>query len=108
MVGNDTSLFINVLKSSISGEVNEAKLSSVLPAIALKDTISNAMSNADGISIEMMSRVQSATNKVLSNMEDSFKKSLKNFNKDLYNKAYEQASIHRPFYIKPSEDQSFN
>ncbi|MDD4976606.1 MAG: hypothetical protein PHY93_19780 [Bacteriovorax sp.] len=93
MIGNDQTLFINVLKWASSGDVTESKLSTILPAIALKDAVSDAMSNSD----IMMSKIQSATNKVLNNMEDSFKKSLKNFNKDLYNKAYEQASIHRPF-----------
>jgi hypothetical protein len=44
----------------------------------------------------------------LNNMEDDFKKSLKNFNKDLYNKAYEKASIHRPFYIEPARDPNQN
>ena len=101
MVSNDNTLFINVLKAASAGDVNEAKLSVVLPAISLKDTLSNAMANADGISRAMMPKITNATNKVLGDMEDSFKKSLKNFNKDLYNKAYDQASIHRPFYIDP-------
>ncbi|MBC7537692.1 MAG: hypothetical protein H7281_02635 [Bacteriovorax sp.] len=104
MIANDGTLFINVLKSASSGDVTEAKLSAVLPAIALKDTVSNAMSNAEGVSRAMMLKITNATNKVLGNMEDDFKKSLKNFNKDLYNKAYEQASIHRPFYIEPARN----
>jgi hypothetical protein len=108
MIGNDSTLFINVLKAASSGDVTESKLSTVLPAIALKDTVSNAMSNADGISRAMMSKILNATNKVLNNMEDDFKKSLKNFNKDLYNKAYEKASIHRPFYIEPARDPNQN
>ena len=102
MIGNDNTLFLNVLKSASAGDVTEAKLSAVLPAIAMKDVLSNAMSNADGISRIMMPKIINATNKVLGNMEDDFKKSLKNFNKDLYNKSYEQASIHRPFYIEPA------
>lgn len=103
MIGDDNTLFLNVLKAASAGDVTEAKLSTVLPAIAMKDTLSNAMSNADGISRLMMPKILNATNKVLGNMEDSFKKSLKNFNKDLYNKAYDQASIHRPFYIEPAQ-----
>lgn len=103
MISDDGSLFINVLKAASAGDVNEAKLSTVLPAISLKDTLSNAMARADGISRVMMPKITNATNKVLDNMEESFKKSLKNFNKDLYNKAYEQASIHRPFYIEPPQ-----
>ena len=60
------------------------------------------MSNADGISKVMMMKITHATNNVLGDMEDGFKKSLKNFNKDLYKRAYESAPIHRPFYIKPA------
>lgn len=108
MIGDDATLFINVLKSASNGEVTEAKLSTVLPAIALKDTLSNAMARADGISRPMMPKIHNATNKVLDNMEDGFKKSLKNFNKDLYNKAYDQASIHRPFFIEPPSDPNQN
>lgn len=103
MISNDNTLFLNVLKSASAGDVNEAKLSTVLPAIAMKDTVGNAMANSYSISKVMMPKILNATNKVLDNMEDSFKKSLKNFNKDLYNKAYEQASIHRPFYIEPAQ-----
>lgn len=108
MIGDDATLFINVLKSASNGEVTEAKLSTVLPAIALKDTLSNAMARADGIARPMMPKIHNATNKVLDNMEDGFKKSLKNFNKDLYNKAYDQASIHRPFFIEPPSDPNQN
>lgn len=104
MIGNDSTLFINVLKNASNGEVTEAKLSSVLPAIALKDTLSNAMARAEGIDRAMMGKVTNATNKVLDNMEEGFKKSLKNFNKDLYNKSYEKASIHRPFFIEAPQE----
>lgn len=104
MIGNDNTLFINVLKSASNGGVNEANLSTVLPAISMKETLSNAMSNSEIIYKVMMQKIVNATNKVLDNMEDDFKKSLKKFDKDLYNKAYEQASIHRPFYIEPARD----
>lgn len=103
MISEDSTLFINVLKAASAGDVTEAKLSTVLPAIAMKDVIGNAMVNSYSISKLMMPKILNATNKVLENMEDSFKKSLKNFSKDLYNKAYEQASIHRPFYIEPAQ-----
>lgn len=108
MIGDDSTLFMNVLKSASSGDVTEAKLGSVLSAIALKDTVSSAMARADGVSRAMMPKILNATNKVLDNMEDSFKKSLKNFNKDLYNKSYEQASIHRPFFIEAPRDPNQN
>lgn len=104
MIGDDNTLFINVLKSTINGDVTEAKLSTVLPAIALKDTLSTAMSWAEGISKAMMSKIQNATDKVLDNMEEGYKKSLKKFNVELYNKAYEKAPIHRPFYINNDQD----
>lgn len=104
MVSNDGSLFINALKAASSGEVNEEKLSTILPAIALKDTISNAMSNDNEIFKAMMSKISKATNNVLNDMDDSFKKNLKKFDKGLYNNAYDKASIHRPFYISPPQD----
>ena len=39
-----------------------------IPAIAMKDTLSNAMSNADGIARTMMPKILNATNKVLNNL----------------------------------------
>jgi sulfur carrier protein ThiS len=108
MIGNDSTLFINVLKSASIGEVTNEKLGAVLSALAMKETLSNAMSNAEGIYRVMMIMVQNATNKVLGNMEDDFKKSLKNFNKDLYNKAYAQVAIHRPFFIDPPRTNNQN
>lgn len=106
MIEEDQSLFINVLKNALSGEVSEDKLSVILPAISVKDTVSNAMSNADDISRAIKLKIQNTTNSVLSDMEDGFKKKLKNLSKELYNKAYENASIHRPFYIPPRDDQN--
>jgi len=103
MISDDATLFHNALKAAAAGEVTEAKLASVLPAIALKDALGNAIVNSYNISKVMMPKITNATNKVLGDLEDGFKKSLKNFNKDLYNKAYEQASIHRPFYIEPAQ-----
>jgi hypothetical protein len=101
MISNDASLFINQLKSAATGTVDESKLGSVLPAIAMKDFVATAISDAFDISRKMMPKILNATNKVLGNSEDGYKKSLKDFNKDLYNKAYEKAAIHRPFFIEP-------
>ena len=102
MISSDGTLFINVLKLASAGEVTEAKLSTILPAIAMQDTVSNAMASADGVSRLMMPKIVNATNSVLDDMESGYKKSLKNYNKDLYNKAYDSAAIHRPFYINPT------
>lgn len=99
MINSDGTLFINVLKNASAGEVNEGKLGTVLSAIAMKDTLSNAISNVFEISKVVKLKIKNTTNKVLGNMEDDFKNSLKKFDKDLYNKAYEKASIHRPFFI---------
>ena len=104
MIEDDQSLFINVIKNATSGDVTEDKLSVILPAISIKDTVSNAMSNADEISRAIKLKIQNTTNGVLNDMEDSFKKKLKNLSKELYNKAYENASIHRPFFIPERED----
>jgi hypothetical protein len=99
MISTDASLFINVLKAASRGDVTEAKLSVVLPAIALRDTVINAMDRADGVSDQMRSRITNAASDVLVGMEANFKNSLKKLDINLYNKAYEQVSIHRPFSI---------
>jgi flagellar biosynthesis chaperone FliJ len=108
LIGSDKSLFINVLKAAAAGDVTEAKLSVILPAIAVKDTLSYAMANSDSIYKLMMMKITSATNDVLGKTEDGFKKNLKNFSKDLYNKAYEQAYIHRPFFIEAPRNNNGN
>ena len=104
MIGNDATLFINVLRAATAGDVTEAKLSAILPSISLKDTVSSAMSRADSVSKLMMPKIQNAVNKVLDDTDKGYNKNLKNFNKDLYNKAYDKASIHRPFTIADPED----
>ena len=106
MISEDQSLFINQIKVASAGDVQEEKLGVVLTALALKDFVSTAMSDFYDISRHMMPKIANATNKNLGNIEDSFKKSLKKFNKDLYNKAYEKVSIQRPFYIEPKPDQN--
>jgi hypothetical protein len=100
-VSDDNDLFLNQLKNASSGGVSEEKLGLVLSALSLKDFMGTAMSDFYDIQRNMMPKILNATNKVLGNIEDGFKKSLKDFNKDLYNKAYAQASIQRPFYIEP-------
>lgn len=106
IISDDETLFINVLKAASKGSVNEEKLSVVLPAIAMKDTLSNAMNDEDRISHDIKREIQKTTNKVLSNMEEGFNKSLKSFNRDLYNKVYEKVSIHRPFPIDSSDSDN--
>ena len=100
-ISDDQALFINQVKAASNGQVTEDKLGAVLSALAVKDFISVAMSDYFDISRNMMPKILNATNKVLGNLEDGFKKSLKDFNKDLYNKAYANTSIQRPFYIEP-------
>lgn len=100
-ISDDSALFINQVKAASNGSVNEDKLGAVLSALAVKDFVGTAMSDFYDISRNMMPKILNATNKVLGNMEDGFKKSLKDFNKDLYNKAYASASVQRPFYIEP-------
>jgi hypothetical protein len=100
-ISNDQALFINQVKAASNGQVTEDKLGSVLSALAVKDFVSTAMSDFYDISRNMMPKILNATNKVMGNLEDGFKKSLKDFNKDLYNKAYANVSIQRPFYIEP-------
>lgn len=104
MIGSDASLFLNVLKVASAGNVDEQKLSTILPALAMRDTLSSAMESADGIANVVMSKVKSATNNVLVEMENNFKNSLSKFSKELYNKANEKAFIHRPFYIDPRQN----
>jgi uncharacterized coiled-coil DUF342 family protein len=100
MIENDGSLLLNQVKAASNGQVTEAKVSSVLSAVALKDFVSQAMSNYYDIKKNMMPKILNSTNRVLGNIEDGFKKSLKDFDKGLYNTAYDKASLHRPFFIE--------
>jgi uncharacterized small protein (DUF1192 family) len=99
MIEEDGGLFHNQMKAASKGGVVTSKLPIILSAIALRDTVKTAMSSADGVSGDMKLKIKNATNGVLDDMEDSFKKSLKKDFGALYNKAYDNASVHRPFAI---------
>ena len=99
MIEEDGSLFHNALKAASAGDVVVSKLPFVLSAIAMKETLSSAMSRGDGIYRDMKLKIQNATNGVLKDMEDSFEKSLKKNFKETYNKAYANKAVHNPFYI---------
>lgn len=99
MIEEDGSLFHNALKAASAGDVVVSKLPFVLSAIAMKETLSSAMSRGDGISRDMKLKIQNATNGVLKDMEDSFEKSLKKNFKETYNKAYANKAAHNPFFI---------
>lgn len=99
MIEEDGTLFHNQMKAASSGSVVTSKLPMILSAIALKDTVKTAMSGAAGVSDDMKLKIKNATNGVLDDMEDSFKKSLKKDFGALYNKAYDNAAVHRPFAI---------
>lgn len=99
MIEEDGILFHNQMKAAANGNVVTSRLPIILSAIALKDTVKTAMSGADGVSDVMKQKIQNATNGVLDDMEDSFKKSLKKDFSALYNKAYDNAAVHRPFAI---------
>lgn len=107
LVGEDKGLYLNELKAISEGRVETSKLGAVLSAISLKDFLSTAMRDYDDVRKLMMGKIQSATNDLLNDLEDSFKKSLKEYNKDLYNKSYDKALIHRPFYIEPPAQDNF-
>ncbi len=107
MIEEDGTLFHNVLKAA-SGNVVTSNLGVIMSAVAMKETLSSAMSRADGISRDMKLKIQNATNGVLDDMEDSFKKSLKKDFKETYNKAYEFKAAHNPFYIpEPTNPNNF-
>ena len=95
MIEEDTTLFLQQLKTASKGDVVVSKLPVILSAIAMKDTLENAMFDRDGMKL----KIRSTTNGVLDDMEDSFKKKLKKDFKELYNKAYDNAPLHRPFAI---------
>lgn len=99
MIEEDSTLLHNQMKAAAAGGVVTSKLPMVLSAIALKDTVKTAMSGAEGVSDVMKLKIQNATNGVLDDMEDSYKKSLKKDFGSLYNKAYDNAALHRPFAI---------
>jgi hypothetical protein len=99
MIEEDGTLFHNQMKAASSGGVVTSKLPMILSAIALRDAVKTSMSGAEGVSDVMKQKIQNATNGVLDDMEDSFKKSLKKDFGALYNKAYDYAAVHRPFAI---------
>lgn len=99
MIEEDGILFHNQMKAASSGGVVTSKLPMILSAIALRDAVKTSMSGAEGVSDVMKQKIQNATNGVLDDMEDSFKKSLKKDFGALYNKAYDNAAVHRPFAI---------
>jgi len=101
MIEKDQSLFINVLRAASAGDVVESKLPFVLSALAMKDTLSNAMSYADSVSRDMKLKIRNTTNGVLDDMQDDFKKSFKKNFKELEKKSDELAKLHRPFFIDP-------
>lgn len=108
MIDEDGTLFHNQLKASTAGSVVTSKLPFILSAIAMKETLSSAMSRAEGISRNMKLKIQNATNGVLDEMEDSFKKGLKKDFKETYNKAYEFKAAHNPFFIpEPTNPNNF-
>jgi hypothetical protein len=98
MIEEDTSMFLHQLRLAAGQGVVTSKLPVILSAIAMKDTLSNAMAVRDGMKL----KIRSVTNDVLDKMEDTYKKDLKKDFKELYNKAYEVVSIQRPFVIKDS------
>ncbi|MBC7428740.1 MAG: hypothetical protein H7336_09030 [Bacteriovorax sp.] len=99
MIEEDMTLFHNRMKTASSGDVVVSKLPVVMAAIAMRETLSSAMSRVDGISRDMKLKIQNTTNGVLKNMEDSFSKSLKKDFKETYNKANANKSTHNPFFI---------
>jgi hypothetical protein len=96
MIEEDTTLFLHQLKNASKGDVVVSKLPFILSAIAMKDTLQQAMLDRDGMKL----KIRGTTNDVLGNMEDSYKKNLKKDFKETYNKAYEVVAVHRPFFIK--------
>ena len=99
MIEEDKSLFHNQLKAASAGDVVTSKLPVILAAIAMKDTVSQAMKNDNTISRDMKLKISNATNDVLDDMEKSYDKNLKKNFKDLYTKAHAYKQVHRPFAI---------
>ena len=108
MIEEDQSLFLNVLKSAASGDVNTSKLAVVMSSVAIRETVSSAMNRADGIYRAMMLKITNATDGVLNDMEKSYRKSFEKGFKEAYNKANAYKTAHRPFYIpEPTTTNNF-
>ncbi len=99
MIENDGGLFLNTLRMASSGEVNEAKLGVVLSSIAMRDSVLGAIEGTAWFAKDMKMKMRSTVTKVMGKLEDDLKNNLKKFDNNLYNKAHDQASIHRPFAI---------
>jgi hypothetical protein len=107
MLDNDGSLFINQLKIASAVAVNEVSLSSILPALSMRDTILSSINFFSAISTKMKGSIKSALESTLRVMENNFKRNLKSFDLALTNKAYEKAMLHRPFAIKSPSYPSY-
>lgn len=108
MIDNDKSLVINKMKAASDVDANNANIGIILSAIALKDGVEKGVSNFDPVAKDMTIKVRGRVTKQLDKMYDQFKKSLKKFDRDLYNRADGIAAVHRPFDVQESSDWSNN
>lgn len=99
MIEEDKALFHNQIKAASSGDVVTSKLPVILAAIALKDTVTQAIKNDSAIARDMKLKIANTTTDVLGDMEKSFDKNLKKNFSQLYTKAHASKQLHRPFPI---------
>lgn len=108
MIDDDSSLVINKMKAASDVKLSNETIGIVLSAIAFKDGMEKGVSNFDPVAKDMTIKVRGRVNKRLDKMDDQYRKNLKKFDKDLYNKANDIAKAHRPFDVQESSDWSSN
>jgi predicted nucleic acid-binding Zn-ribbon protein len=87
---------IGQMKRASDVKVSEQTLPMILGAIALRDSVSDMISSSFK-PIEVTLKVKNVVNDVLDDTKKQFDKDLKKFDKNLYSKVYDAASIHRPY-----------
>jgi len=98
MLEEDKNLLAVMIKEQSDVKVSAQTLPIVLAAISLKDGIDSATGHYSDVKDAIrFTKITSTINGVMSDAYKQFKKSLKSFDKDLYNKADEIAKVHRPF-----------
>jgi hypothetical protein len=101
MIDSDASNYINTLKTASNVPANEQNIGTILSAIAMGDVLGNVTFYAAAIysprSEKMTSKVKTTVKKIVDNTETQYRNNLKKFDKALYNTAYSNVLVHRPF-----------
>ncbi len=99
LIDKDGNLLVNQLKASAAAGVSEASLSTILPAISMRDTILSSINFYGDISKKIKGSIKTTLESIMRNLESSYKSQLKKLDNTLSSNAYNKAMIQRPFAI---------